>query len=82
MRTALIILTVTIGSLIFPALKGSQTNLHAKTQTSSVYICISPTAHRYHSHMCQGLRNCTHEIREVTIQKAVELGYTACGFCY
>ncbi len=49
---------------------------------TKVLICKSKTAHKYHSHYCRGLKRCTHSVVKVTIKEAVELGYSACGYCY
>ncbi|MBP6730961.1 MAG: hypothetical protein KA149_02820 [Chitinophagales bacterium] len=47
-----------------------------------VYICISPGASKYHSHYCQGLKKCSHEVKSVTVKQAVDKGYGPCGYCY
>lgn len=49
------------------------------TSSSTVYICESKTAYRYHfSKSCSGLKKCTHTIKQVTKEEASRLGYTAC----
>ncbi len=54
-----------------------------KTETK-VYVCLSGTAYAYHDNKsCRGLRQCTHEIVEVTIKYAVDsLRRRPCGYCY
>ena len=47
-----------------------------------VYICISSGATKYHSHYCQGLKKCTHTVKEVSKAEAVQKGYGPCGYCY
>lgn len=48
-----------------------------------VYICTGPQSKRYHKTPdCQGLRSCSKEIKEVTIEYAKKLGRTPCGYCY
>ena len=48
----------------------------------TVYICVSPTAHAYHiSRECRGLKKCTHQIKEVSVEKAVAKGYKKCKVC-
>jgi hypothetical protein len=51
---------------------------------SNVLICVSPNSYAYHSHMCQGLNRCTHEIISVSLDEAkgVYGKNKACGFCY
>lgn len=49
---------------------------------STVLICISPNAHAYHTHLCNGLNRCTHEIKEVTESIARAKGYSPCKICY
>jgi hypothetical protein len=56
--------------------------LMSSSQSNRVYICISSTATKYHDHYCQGLKQCTHQIKEVSISEAKQLGYGPCGFCY
>lgn len=48
--------------------------------SSSVYICVSKTASKYHlDRDCHGLKNCKHEIKSVSKSEALELGYSLCG---
>lgn len=64
--------TIILLSLL--AFGGQYTN-----QSSSVYICVSPTAKKYHfSKNCRGIQKCTHEIKEVTKSDAINKGYTVC----
>jgi hypothetical protein len=51
-------------------------------QDDVVYICISSGATKYHSHYCQGLKKCTHEVKKISKKDAIERGYGACGYCY
>lgn len=48
----------------------------------SVIICISKTSFKYHARKCQGVRACTHELKNVSLAEARNLGRTACGYCY
>lgn len=49
------------------------------TQDSSVYICVSPTAQKYHfTKSCRGLQKCTHTIKQVSREEALRLNYTVC----
>jgi len=61
---------------------GQNENPAAREQETLVLVCISNTAHRYHSHYCRGLKECTHEVKEVTIDEAESMGRTPCGFYY
>lgn len=56
--------------------------LTTSNQSSDVYICVSKTASKYHlSSMCKGLKECTHEIKKVTLKEANQLGYKKqCGW--
>lgn len=48
---------------------------------STVYICLSPGAKKYHySRSCRGLNNCTHEIKAVSKGTAEERGLDLCGW--
>lgn len=54
-----------------------------RTSVDSVYICVSKTGHKYHSNRdCRGLARCTHEIRKVSKDEAIRMGYSACKICY
>lgn len=48
----------------------------------TVLICISSSAYAFHSHVCSGLKRCTHEVKEVTRAIAVDKGYVPCKICY
>lgn len=49
------------------------------SQSTTAYICVSPTAKKYHySKSCSGLQKCTHEIRKTTVDEAKKIGYTVC----
>jgi len=54
------------------------------TIETKVYICYSPSAYVYHSTLkCSGIRNCRHEIYEVTLDEAInKYGSRACKLCY
>jgi hypothetical protein len=48
---------------------------------SSVYICDSSTAKKYHlRNDCQGLSKCTHRIIEITLQDAKKRKFELCKF--
>lgn len=52
-----------------------------KNDDSKVFICVSKGAKKYHyKENCRGLGNCKHEIKEVSITKAKDLGLTLCGW--
>lgn len=46
---------------------------------TSVYICDSPNAKKYHFKKdCSGLKRCTHTIKSLTKDEAVKRGYSVC----
>jgi hypothetical protein len=47
-----------------------------------VLICESGTAHAYHKSMCKGLKKCTHSIKTVTKNEAIEMHRDQCDYCY
>jgi predicted small secreted protein len=48
-----------------------------------VYICNSKSAKKYHDNEnCRGLKNCTHDVDEISIDDAKEKGRTPCKICY
>lgn len=51
------------------------------TDSTSVYICDSSGAKRYHmSSRCRGLNNCQSKILKTTLQGAKNKGRTLCGW--
>jgi len=50
-------------------------------ETTTVYICNSPGAKKYHNTSnCRGLSNCTYKIVKEDIEKAKKDGKTLCGW--
>lgn len=48
----------------------------------TVYICTGPNSRKYHSvSTYYGLRRCSAEIRQITIEKARSMGRTGCKLC-
>lgn len=46
---------------------------------TTVYICDSPYAIRYHlTAKCRGLSNCSHRIISTTVEKAQKMNLTLC----
>jgi hypothetical protein len=58
--------------------------LLAFTLNSGVFICDSKTSKVYHStKTCRGIKNCSHEIKEVTLKEATgTYSRVACKICY
>lgn len=51
------------------------------TASTVVYLCESTGARRYHYQKdCRGLKNCSYQIRQTTIDEAREKGKTLCGW--
>ncbi|TCC96769.1 hypothetical protein EZ449_22210 [Pedobacter frigidisoli] len=50
-------------------------------ETTSVYICNSPYAKKYHNNSkCRGLGNCTYKVISIDIEKAKKDGKVLCGW--
>ena len=48
----------------------------------TVWICVSSNSYRYHSaRQCHGLCRCSHTIKEVPLEYAIEKKYTPCKIC-
>lgn len=48
-----------------------------------VIVCTGKYSKRYHSSvLCKGIKNCKGSIKMITLNKAIESGKTACGYCY
>jgi hypothetical protein len=57
------------------------TRLSDDAPTTVVYICGPKGAKRYHySNTCCGLKRCTHEIVETTVEDAENFGLTLCKY--
>lgn len=55
----------------------------ADVSENYVYVCTGPPSKKYHSSKdCNGLRNCSAEIKKVTLSKAKSMKRTACKICY
>jgi len=53
----------------------------SSTNATSVYICKSDTAEKYHfAENCRGLRACKHEIIKMSLAEAKTLDRTLCGW--
>lgn len=62
--------------------KARDEELSVACKYETVYVCVSPTARRYHSDPdCSGLSNCTHHVEEMTVVEAEEMGKTPCRRC-
>ena len=50
----------------------------------TVYICDSKSSEVYHkTKNCSGIKNCTHEVKEVTVSEATSTyNRRACKICY
>ena len=52
-----------------------------KNVDTTVYVCDSPNAKKYHfSETCRGLNACKHQIVKTTQSKARDIGLTLCGW--
>ncbi|CAN5342580.1 hypothetical protein BH09BAC1_BH09BAC1_26660 [soil metagenome] len=51
-------------------------------QSNKVLICESKGSYAYHSHTCQGLAKCIHNVAKVSVDEAKRRGYRPCGYCY
>ena len=48
-----------------------------------VYICTGPQSKCYHkTNKCNGLKNCSKEIKQITLKEAEEMGRRPCKVCY
>ena len=59
-----------------------QTDSVKKTE-ANVYICTGPQSKRYHkTSSCSGLRNCSGQVKKVTLVEAKKMNRTPCKICY
>jgi hypothetical protein len=50
-------------------------------QSSKVYICMSASSYAYHYTLeCRGIKQCTHEVKSISIKEAMDLGRKECGY--
>lgn len=73
---------ITIVTLLLCSTMNIGNNVKAETQ-ERVYVVMSPYAQVYHNTLnCSGLRNVTHQIKSVSIEKAtIEMGRRPCKIC-
>ena len=78
MKKALLILSLGVFAFSFTPTQ----NLTELPEATSVYICDSEGAKKYHLNKnCRGLKNCNHKIIKVTIEEAKKKGKkTLCGW--
>ena len=58
-------------------------SLMALLRGDSVYVCTGPQSEVYHkTDDCIGLRNCSREIKAISLDEAKEMGRRECGMCY
>jgi hypothetical protein len=80
MRKAILLLSMLVSMSIS---NSAPVKHHPNLAVDSVYICVSKTGHKYHSDRdCRGLARCTHEVRKVSKEEAIKMGYSACKICY
>ena len=54
-------------------------NMITRKETTTVYVCNSPGAKKYHNGSdCRGLSNCTYKIVKMDVEKAKKDGKTLC----
>lgn len=62
--------------------KARDAELSVACKYETVYVCVSPTARRYHLDPdCSGLSSCAHHVEEMTVAEAEEMGKTPCRRC-
>jgi hypothetical protein len=50
---------------------------------NNVYICTSPKAYAYHSNEdCELMNRCTYDVKNISLEKAIEMNRTPCKKCY
>lgn len=53
-----------------------------KTDNNMVWICTGYSSHAYHStYDCYGINSCRGEKKHISLDKAIEMGRTACHYC-
>ena len=73
----ILLLALTIPSFI------SGDSMSASEQQATVYVVMSQNAYAYHRTVyCRAVQKSTHPVKEVSLQKALEMGRTPCGICY
>jgi Na+-transporting NADH:ubiquinone oxidoreductase subunit NqrB len=59
------------------------TTIHNSQAEQMVYICTGGSSKKYHANKnCRGLKNCSGQIRQISVKKAIDMGRTACKICY
>lgn len=68
--------------LVFASTAVPQTVLPSE-EPVKVYICTGKYSTTYHAYKsCRGLNNCKGVVKEVAIDKAIQMGRRACKVCW
>ena len=79
MKKIILCLTITAGIAVGYV---SAKDAPADDEQTYVYICTGPSSKVYHtSPKCNGLRNCSKDIKKVTLEQAQQMGRRACKIC-
>jgi hypothetical protein len=63
--------------------KAYSSTLQINHKTETVYICTGKSSKKYHSKKdCRGLKRCSGDIIEVSVEDAENMGKTPCKICY
>lgn len=55
----------------------------SENATQTVYVCTGPTAYAYHkTPKCKGLKRCSGEIIQISVEKAKADKRKACKICF
>lgn len=80
MKKFALLLTIAMGIVVGSV--SAMNHTEVETEQSYVYICTGPSSKTYHvSPKCNGLRNCSKEVKKVTLQQAQQMGRRPCKVC-
>jgi len=51
-------------------------------QNGEVLVCKGTSSYAYHKYQCQGLDQCRGKIVRMSVENAIKIGRTLCGYCY
>lgn len=82
MKKIALLITIAMGVIVGSVSAMNSTEPINTEAANYVYICTGPSSKTYHiSPKCNGLRNCSKEIKKVTKQQAEQMGRRPCKVC-
>lgn len=75
--------SIALTALLSIALTTGVVFLFSGGHEKEVYVCMGPQSKRYHkTKSCKGIKNCSKDIKKMSISEAESKRRTPCGYCF